>query len=134
MTFLFLLPLSNMFHCLCHVLLYLKHPNKSFLTQQIYLTLLHTLLQQELEQTQIKNVGMFTQNAWITFTSFFVPGLFLTTWFFLLPFNPIGISIVAVLNIASTAVIFVALRKKYPSPIHMSRIDIRKKMKVIKKK
>ena len=32
LTFLFLLPLSNLFHCLCHVLIYLKHPNKSFLT------------------------------------------------------------------------------------------------------
>ena len=31
--FLFLLPLSNLFHCLCHGLLYLKYPNKSFLTQ-----------------------------------------------------------------------------------------------------
>ena len=43
MTFLFLLPLSNLFHNLCHVLLYLKHPNKSFLTQSIYLTLFTTL-------------------------------------------------------------------------------------------
>ena len=30
--FLFLLPPSNLFHCHCLVLLYLKHPNKSFLT------------------------------------------------------------------------------------------------------
>ena len=30
LTFLFLLPLSNLFHCFCHVLLSLKHPNKSF--------------------------------------------------------------------------------------------------------
>ena len=30
--FLFHLPLSNLFHCLCHGLLYLKYPNKSFLT------------------------------------------------------------------------------------------------------
>ena len=31
--FLFLIPPSNLFHCLFHVLLYVKHPNKSFLTQ-----------------------------------------------------------------------------------------------------
>ena len=32
LTFLFLLPLSNLLHCICHVLLSLKYPNKSFLT------------------------------------------------------------------------------------------------------
>ena len=31
--FLLLLPLLDLFHCLCHDLFYLKHPNKSFLTQ-----------------------------------------------------------------------------------------------------
>ena len=31
--FLLLFSLSNLFHCLFHGLLYLKHPNKSFLTQ-----------------------------------------------------------------------------------------------------
>ena len=33
LTFLFLLPLSNLFQCLCRDHLSLKHPNKSFLTQ-----------------------------------------------------------------------------------------------------
>ena len=33
LRFLLFLPPSNLFRCLCHVLLYLKHPSKSFLTQ-----------------------------------------------------------------------------------------------------
>ena len=39
LRFLFLLPLSNQFHCLCLVLLYFKTPQTShFLTQSIYWT------------------------------------------------------------------------------------------------
>jgi hypothetical protein len=43
LTFLFILPLLYLFHCLCHGLLSLKHPNKSFLTQSIYFDIFYTL-------------------------------------------------------------------------------------------
>ena len=44
LTFLFLLPPSNLFHCHCHDFLYLKHPNKSFLTHiNIFDIFYHTL-------------------------------------------------------------------------------------------
>ena len=44
LTFLFLLPLSNLFYCLCHGLLYSKIPKQVFFDPYKYiLTLLHTL-------------------------------------------------------------------------------------------
>ena len=44
LTFLFLLPLSNLFHCLFHIFLYLKHPNKSFFNPiHIFDIFYHTL-------------------------------------------------------------------------------------------
>ena len=44
LTFLYLLPLSDLFNWLCHGLLYLKHPNKSFFNPIKYILTSFTTL------------------------------------------------------------------------------------------